>query len=113
MLVQGGKFATPISGSARHLALDVFVPSGQPNPSWFGAVQMFASCPSAQLNNAYIGQVELTGRPVGSFSTLTYSPGQNVLTALGQQHTDCSFTIAVTVNATPTPLVLDNLRFLP
>ena len=113
MLVNSAPFATPLTGVTSTLKLDVYVPPAQPNPSWFGAVQLYASCPSAGVNNAYLGQVELTGKPTGAFSALSYGVPANVRTALLGTHNDCFFSAAVNVNATPTPVVLDNLRFTP
>jgi hypothetical protein len=106
-------FSTPISGATSTLGLDVFNPSNPPNPSWLGAVQMYATCPSANMNNAYIGQVELTGRPVGAYSTLSFPIPSAVNSVLAQAHSDCFLSIAVNANSTPTPPTLDNLRFLP
>jgi hypothetical protein len=104
---------TPLSPLTATLLLDVFVPGNQPNPFWLGAVQMFASCPSAGLNNVYLGQAELTGRPTNAFSTVTFTLPPNIRTALGQSRTDCFFGIGVNMNAAPTTPVLDNLRFGP
>jgi len=113
MVVNSARFLTPLPAVSSTLALDVFVPTGQPNPFWLGAVQAYASCPSGGMNNAYLGQVELTGKPTGAFSTLTYPVNASVRNTLSQAHNDCFFSIAVNVNATPTPVVLDNLRFIP
>ena len=112
MVLNSAPFATPLPGLTSTAALDVFVPPGQPNPFWLGAVQMYASCPSAGMNNAYLGQAELTGKPTGAFSTVRYALPSNVTTTLSRPHADCFFSIAVNVNATPSPVVLDNLRFV-
>src|SRR6185369_11381614 len=40
------------------ITLDFFLPTAQPNPFWFGAVQMYADCPSKGVNNAFLSQVE-------------------------------------------------------
>ena len=104
-------FSTPLAGTTSSLSLDVFVPPNQPNQSWLGAIQMYLSCPSANFNNQYIGQAELTGKPVGQFATVTYSVPAPIEAALGGVHPDCFFSIAVNMNQTPTMPVLDNLRF--
>jgi hypothetical protein len=113
MVVNSAPFATPLTGVTSTLKLDVYVPPAQPNPFWFGAVQLYASCPSAGMNNAYLGQAELTGKPTGAFSTVSYSVPSNVRTTLLGSTNGCFFSVAVNVNATPTPVVLDNLRFTP
>jgi hypothetical protein len=109
--VNSTQFATPLAGTTSTLALDVFIPPNQPNQSWLGAVQLYLSCPSANFNNQYIGQAELTGKPVGQFSTFTYPIPGPIETVLKGSHPDCSFSMAVNMNQTPTPPVVDNLRF--
>jgi len=113
MVANSAAFATPLSGIRSTIGLDVFVPTGQPNPYWLGAVQLYASCPSAGMNNAYLGQAELTGKPTGAFSTLAFTVSSGVANTLSQPHDDCFFSVAVNANATPSPVVLDNLRFIP
>ena len=109
--INSTQFATPLAGTTSTLALDVFIPPNQPNQSWLGAVQLYLSCPSANFNNQYIGQAELTGKPVGQFSTFTYPIPGPIETVLKGSHPDCSFSMAVNMNQTPTPPVVDNLRF--
>jgi hypothetical protein len=76
-------------------------------------VQTYATCPTAQVHNAYIGQAELTGLPAGAFSTLEYGLPAWLRDVLSQHHDDCSFGIGVNMNPTPVNPVLDNLRFAP
>ena len=109
--VSSVRFATPITGGKARLLLDVYVPPNQPNQFFFGAVQTLMSCPAAGINNVFLGQVDLTGKPVGAFSTLSYNVPSNVQAALAGNTSACSFLIGVNTNATPTPPVLDNLRF--
>lgn len=104
---------TPIIPASTKLDVDFFLPGSQPNASWFGAVQAYASCPSASLNNVFLGQVELNGKPVNAFSTLEFSLPANVRTAFGQVRTDCFLSLGVNTNPTPTAPVVDNLRFVP
>ena len=80
--VNSAPFATPLSGTTGMLGLDVFIPPAQPNPYWLGAVQMHLSCPASNFFNQYIGQVELTGRPVGAFSTLQFPIPTTILNVL-------------------------------
>jgi hypothetical protein len=110
-VVSSRPMPSPWVGLTDSISVDFFVPGGQPNPYWLGAVQMYASCPSAELNNAYLGQVELTGKPVNAFSTLTYTLPPAVVQVLSQPRNDCTVSIAVNTNATAEPPVLDNLRF--
>ncbi|HVV49303.1 MAG TPA: hypothetical protein VHO06_06580 [Polyangia bacterium] len=104
-------FQTPLPGMTSKLALDVFIPSGQPNQFWLGAVQMYLSCPAENFNNQYIGEDELTGLPIGQFSTLSYPLPSPIFSELQGSHNDCFFTLAVNMNQAATAPVLDNLRF--
>lgn len=104
-------FPTPLAGAKSTLDIDVYIPPGQPNPSWQGAVQIYLSCPGANFNNQYIGQSELTGRPVAQFSTLTYPLPSSVLGMLNGTQGPCFFSVAINMNSTPSPPVVDNVRF--
>jgi lysophospholipase L1-like esterase len=94
------------------ISFDLFVPSAQANPYWFGAAQLYLNCPSVNIYNAYVGQVELTGLPTDSFHTMAFSISDHgMLTALGHGCADLWFSIAINVpwNETGTYL-LDNLQ---
>jgi hypothetical protein len=93
------------------LALDVYVPKGPSNP-WYGAVQLYAICPSANVNNAYMGQVDLTGKPYGSFTTAKFTIPSQVLAAMKTKHSDFFFSIAINMAQAQESVVLDNLRFV-
>jgi hypothetical protein len=94
------------------LSVDLFIPQNQPNPSWLGALQMYLTCPEANIFNQYIGQAELTGHPRNAFSTLRYPLPSATLSTLSQT-LDCSFGFALNVNQTNQTWILDNLRFTP
>jgi len=97
------------------IKLDIRVPSPQPNPTWLGAVQLFVTLPSAGLNNAYLGQKELTGLSLDQFHTLEFPVPDNLRALLnGASYSDLRFSIALNV---PTPTAgiyyLDNLQVGP
>ena len=113
-LLNSVPFSTGIlKGITPSLALDVYVPSGPSNPNWLGAVQLYATCPSANVYNSYLGQVELTGSPTGEFNTATFTIPSDVLAALKTTHSDFFFSIAVNSAPSQELVVLDNLRFAP
>jgi hypothetical protein len=99
-------------GVSSTLALDVYVPARPSNPYWQGAVQLYASCPSANLNHAWVGQVELTGKPTGAFATLSFPLPPDVVAAMSSAHADFSVSIAVNADPAGEDIVLDNLRFI-
>src|SRR5262245_54782718 len=47
------------------LQLDLQLPTSQPNPNYFGAVQLYINVPSRGVFNQFLGQSELTGQKVG------------------------------------------------
>ena len=73
-----------------------FLQPSQPTPPTFGAVQMFADCPSKGVNNAFLSQVDLIGRPVNTFTTLTFPVPAATRTAVGSSCED--FNLRVTLN---------------
>jgi hypothetical protein len=111
--ITGPQFSTTqLTPTTAALGIDVLVPANQPNPAYFGVVQLYLSCPSANFNNQYIGQAALTGLPVGQYSTLRYPVPAPILSVLKASHPDCFFNVNPNINATPTPMLIDNLRFV-
>ncbi|MEO8211809.1 MAG: hypothetical protein ABI560_01385 [Myxococcales bacterium] len=112
MVLESNRFAASVTGQPEKLSVDLFIPTSQPNPYWLGALQSYLECPSANLYNAFVGQVELTGRTTGQFSTLTFALPSHVRNVLRGSSTDCSVKLALNVNQTGQTWVLDRLRFL-
>jgi hypothetical protein len=108
--IAGSTFTTQGLAVGTQASVDLFIPSNQPNPFWLGALQMFLSCPSGAVNNQYIGQVELTGKPQNSYSTLRFPLSAAVRANLTRNLTDCSFSFGLNVNATGRKWLLDKLR---
>jgi len=113
MPIVGAPFTTRGLATNAALSVDLFIPTGQPNPSWLGALQMYLSCPSGAVSNQYIGQVELTGKPVCQYSTLRFPLPSVTLSTLARPLDDCFFSFALNVNATGNTWLLDRLRFTP
>ncbi len=113
MPITGANFSTAGLSPKAALSVDLFIPSGQPNPYWLGALQMYLTCPSLNVFNQYIGQVELTGKPQNRYSTLRFPLPAAIAGALQQPANDCSFGFALNVNPADASWILDNLRFTP
>jgi hypothetical protein len=113
MLISSANFSTAGLSPTAAISVDLFIPASQPNPYWTGAVQMFLTCPSGNAFNQYLGQVELTGKPDGRYSTLRFPLPAATLSTLRQSLNDCSFGVAVNVNQTNASWILDDLRFTP
>ncbi len=78
-------------------SFDLFVPSDQANPYWFGATQLYLNCPSRNVDNAYIGQAELTPLQTERFHTLRFPTPDWTLSALAEGCDDLSLSIALNV----------------
>ena len=101
-----------LSGLTGAIPFDLFVPSAQANPYWFGATQLYVNCPSRNIFNAFVGQVELTGLETSRFHTMAFSiSNPATLAALDHGCADLWFSIAINVpwNESGTYL-LDNLQ---
>lgn len=102
-------FGEPTDSS--RLSVYVRVPSDQPNPYWVGAMQAYISAPSANLYNAYLGQVELTEFPIDSFWKASFALPSQVLTMLGGDYNDVELKFALNVNQDVLPFSLDSVTF--
>lgn len=102
-----------LNGVESQVGFDLWLPRAQANPNWMGAAQLYLSIPSAGVNNAYLGQVELTGLPLDHWAALSYSIPTDLQSKLRGRYTDATFGIALNVPANSTgTYLLDNLRFL-
>jgi hypothetical protein len=92
--------------------LDVRLPAAQPNPYWFGSVQMYVDCPSRGVYSASLGQVDLTGRPLGVFNHLSFQLPSTVRAQLsGATFTDLRVRIVLNVPQSSHQYQLDQLDF--
>jgi YD repeat-containing protein len=92
--------------------LDILLPTQQGNPFWFGSVQMYVNAPSIGINNAFLGQAELTSLPLATWQTLAFQLTSAQVVALSGSYADLTFTIAMNVPVNEAGhYLLDNLRF--
>ena len=71
---------------------------------------MYVSSPSANVYNAYMGQVELTPLSKAQFNRLGFTIPDYALPAITLDHPDVSFTIVLNVNAGTSGWLVDDLR---
>ena len=71
----------------------------------------YVSCPSANVNNAFLATRPLTGLPRNQYSTLAFTVPANVTAALGSKRNDCTIRLGLNVPAGAAPHRFDNLRF--
>lgn len=101
-----------LSALTGEVSFDLFVPSAQANRYWFGATQLFLTCASRGVFNAFLGQVELTGLETNRFHRMSFAlPGPTVVSSLAHGCDDLRFSLALNVpwNESGTYL-LDNLH---
>jgi hypothetical protein len=113
LTITGAPFTTRGLVTDTAASVDLFIPTNQPNLSYLGALQMYLSCPSGGVSNQYIGQIELTGKPVGRYSTLRFPLPAATRATLARPLDDCAFSFGLNVNPTGQTWSLDNLRFTP
>ena len=93
-------------------AVDLLLPTQQPNPFYFGALQLYVSVPSRNVHNEFLGNVDLTGRPLNVFRTARFTITSAARQALAGA-TFADMTITVALNApfgAKGTYILDNLR---
>src|SRR4051794_41084039 len=103
-----------LTGVTAMIGMDVRLPSPQANPFWYGFVQLLVSVPSKGVNNQFVGQVELTGKPLNQFFPVDFNlPPSLVATLQAGGYSDFRAKIVINVpfNATGNYL-FDNLHFL-
>ncbi len=104
-----------LTGVTSKLGFDLLLPTAQPNPFWYGLVQVLVSVPSKGINNLFLGQQELTGKPLNQFLPVEFTlPPSLVSTLEAGGYSDFQLKIVANVPSDATGTYLfDNLRFLP
>ncbi len=102
-----------LQGVTTKLAVDLRMPSPQPNPYWYGALQLYFSIPSQAVYNQYVGQVELTGLPLNKFNTLTFTILTSLVDKLKTAYSDLTISLALNVPSNSNgKYLIDNMRFV-
>lgn len=97
--------------TSNQVSFQIMLPTQQPNPNWYGSVELYVDAPSKAVNSALIVHRELTGMPLGSFQTVTATVPAWIVSALGNGPVnDLSFRFAFTVPAGAQTYRLDALR---
>ena len=81
--------------------------------SWRGASQVYISIPSKQVYAYYAGQVELTGLPLNTWNTLSFTLSSSITKLISAgSYNDLRITIVLNVPWSSTgTYLLDNVRF--
>jgi hypothetical protein len=91
-----------------------FKMSSMINPYYYGSVSIFLDCPSMGVWNQQVGQIDLTGLPLGIWNTkaLLIDPALGGLLA-GKTFSDFRMRLAVNIPAGSGPVIFDYMRLLP
>ncbi|WP_437605276.1 VCBS repeat-containing protein [Sorangium sp. So ce834] len=98
---------------SRHLALDVRIPTGLPNPAWQGSVQLYYHDRPEDTVAQFAGQFDLTGYPAGEWVTAHFTLPEPIFEAL--QETDRGSTLQISLMADAANgdcFQFDNVRFM-
>ena len=109
--IRGAPVAIP-GAVSNQIGFDLMV-SPQPPGAWLGQTQLFLSAPTENINNALVGQLALDPFVPGQFQTAAFTIPSAVMQVIQAPVTDLSVTIVLNVPSTPSPYLLDNVRFNP
>ena len=102
-----------ISWISHRVAVDVRIPTGLPNPSWHGALQLYYFNRPANIQAQYAGQVDLTGLPTGEWTTVSFLLPEPVYQQLKLDRSGSSLQLALNADAASGDCFqFDNVRFL-
>jgi hypothetical protein len=101
-----------VPGLAATGSLQLELPTSQPNPWWYGSVDLRVDSPSRGVYGQHIQHWELTGLPLGSFQELAFTVPSTLLTALSAPGSaDIRFIIALNVPSESQVYRFDALTF--
>jgi hypothetical protein len=113
-VLESAPMTQSVVGGTNSIQLSIKLSTQQPNPWWVGQMAVYLNCPSRNLYNAWIGQIELTSLPLGQWINVGMTLPGYVSTAMeGAKYSDLSVRLVLNVNAGSGPVLLDNFRFLP
>ena len=102
----------PLPGVDDDVTLAIKLPVEQPNPWWYGQLQLYVEAPSLGLYNRFIGVAELTGLPTGTYVSVDFPLPPDVKALLQGDYSDLKVTIALNVPYDAAGVyLLDDLRF--
>jgi hypothetical protein len=103
---------TGLGEASATVSLDVMLPSKLANPHNAGSLQLWITCPSRGVSNAYLGKVDFKDARLGVFRTVKFSVPADVGAALREPGwTDLQFHFRLhSPGRDSTTYVFDNLR---
>ncbi len=94
------------------MAMDIFIPAAQSNPSWVGQAQFLVTVRGANIFNAFVDQEDLTSLPRDQWSTVTFDIPGDLRSALASDFSNAQFHVVLNIASCLAPVLVDNLRFV-
>src|SRR5512133_2095306 len=101
---------TAVEAIRNVVSVDVQIPVQQPNPWYYGMLQLSLSAPSKGINNQYIGQKDLKQLTPGQFVQVDFPIPSNIQAQLANGASDLSVTLSTAVPAGAGTHLFDNLQ---
>jgi len=98
--------------AAASVGFDLWIPTPPANLNWFGGAELFISCPSQNVNHAFVGYRDISPFPQAAFATVSIALPASMQTVLQAGCSSMQIGIALSV-AGGGPYRLDNLRVNP
>lgn len=93
------------------IGFDIQIPEFQPNPDYFGAVQLYIDLPSRGIYNVFVGQKELTCLPRSSFRRVELLLSSTLQNALRATYSDLRLRFQLNTPGGTGPYLLDRISF--
>jgi len=95
------------------LSIELAVPDVVTNPYWQGTLQLFVSCPSANIYNAFQGQIDLAQATLGDYNQLVFDLDNSVVSAFAAIGQICSLKFSLNVPEGSGAYHFDHVTFVP
>lgn len=93
------------------ISFDLFIPAEQPDPNWFGSVQLYVDSPMLDLHNQFLGEHQLFGLEVDRFHNFEFTLSSELQSALNSAgYSDLRFRIALNAPQGASVHFIDNLQ---
>lgn len=101
-------FEPGLSQAVTGLSVDIFIGTNQPF-SWVGQLGLIVDAPSQGIHDRYISNSELTGLPIGSFSTINFTLSTEIGNLFYSGLSDLTIKFVLNTNSLSGPYYLDNV----
>jgi hypothetical protein len=94
------------------LSVDLWLSRPQPNPYWYGDLQVFLNCPTRGLFDHPLGYVSLSFLHMDDYNQLTFPVSERVRASLALPFNDCRLRFAFSIGQGAGTVVLERMGFV-